>query len=60
MKKNFRALRGQIATSRLYSLPSAVAVPLQNTSRQHCMAVVTVLHLAYAQECVFQCTVADV
>ena len=31
---NFRALRGQIGASRLYSLPSAVAVPLLNSSRQ--------------------------
>ena len=35
-EKIFRASRGQIGTSHLYSLPStsAVAVPLQNSSRQ--------------------------
>ena len=33
-EKNFHTLHGQISTSRLYSLPSAVAIPLQNSSRR--------------------------
>jgi len=34
--KNFRTLRGETIPTRLYTLPLAVAVPLQNTSRRCC------------------------
>ena len=36
VKNIFRATRGQITPSRLYSLPSVMAVPLQNSSRRRC------------------------
>ena len=37
VKRFFRALHGETFTTHLYTLPSAVAVPFQNTSRRHCM-----------------------
>ena len=36
VKKIFRTSRGETVATRLYTLPLAVAVPLQNTSRQRC------------------------